>query len=400
MYEFILTTGVIVPDTSAIKAQTEAEWREVFGDDMDLSPETPQGIMVAQEVLVRSEVAANNAALANQINPNYAGGVFLDDIWALTGGKRRGSDRTIVRGVELFGIPGTTVRSGTRRQTEAGDMFELTTTVVLDSKGWALGEFRALEDGEVPCPTHTLTKAVIGYTPLGLERTDNALAGTLGQLEQSDPSARNERKHTLAIQGRSLAEAVYSRVHAVYGVKSMSFRENFEDEDMTIDNVFLRKNSMWCCVDGGAQDDIVEALYKSKSGGCGYNGEVETEYQEPIFGQKHIIKFDRPSDLELMVRITSRIVGPVFGDPEAMVKQAVMDYQNGLLENSQGWVLGAAASPIEIGSAVKSQVTGLLITNVELAFKSITPEWVNAIITPELWEKCVTTTSDIQVVWA
>ena len=88
-YEYVSPEGVIVPDTSEILKTTETEWKDTLGQDISVEEQTPQGVLIASDVAVRSEVAAGNAALANQFNPNYAGGIFLDDIWALTGGKRR-----------------------------------------------------------------------------------------------------------------------------------------------------------------------------------------------------------------------------------------------------------------------------------------------------------------------
>lgn len=111
-YGFIVETGVIVPDTSDQLAQVQSEYRTAFGDDLDVSPETPQGVLIAAETESRDSVARNNAALANQINPNLAGGVFLDALWALTGGARFVATPSVIRGVELGGVPGAIIPEG------------------------------------------------------------------------------------------------------------------------------------------------------------------------------------------------------------------------------------------------------------------------------------------------
>ena len=83
-YQYIDTTGVIVPDTATIQSEVEGEYKAVFGQDLVVTPNTPQGVLITAEVAARSNVVRNNAALANQINPNLAGGVFLDAIWAVS----------------------------------------------------------------------------------------------------------------------------------------------------------------------------------------------------------------------------------------------------------------------------------------------------------------------------
>lgn len=399
MYEYLSPQGVIVPDTSEIKTTTEEEWKAVLGQDLDVSPETPQGILINSDVLVRSETAANNAAVANQINPNYAGGIFLDDIWALTGGKRRDATYTLVDGVNLTGVPGVVIPSGSRRETTSGDQFQLLSTVRLDSQGKGVGIFQAIEPGPISCGAHTLTVPVQGYTSVGWETSDNPSAGFVGQLTQSDISARQERKETLALRGRSLAEAVYSNLRVVYGLNSMSFRENYDDTDKTIDGIFLVKNSIWVCVDGGSDQDIATALYKSKSGGCGYNGAIQVNYKEPLFGQNHVIRFDRSSPVPVMIKVTAKVNGTATGDLEGQIKQAVIDYTSGVSSNGEvGFKLGVDVSPFEIASGVNYEVPSVFITKVEIAPLSTTPTWTVTTMEIGLNKKAQVDINDVSVV--
>lgn len=398
-YNYVSPEGLIVPDTSEIKSTTETEWKDTFGQDISVEPQTPQGVIIASDVAIRSEVAANNAALANQFNPNYAGGVYLDDIWALTGGKRRDATYTIVDNVALAGVPGVVIPSGARRRTANGDLFQLLTTVTLDSVGNGTGIFQALEPGPVPCPAHSLVTPVQGYTSVGWETSDNPQEGTIGRDRQSDLSAKQERRRTLALQGRSLGEAVYSNVRAIDGVRSISFRENMTDATATIDGISLTEHSIWVCVDGGTDADIAAALYRSKTGGAGYNGAVTVPYKDSRFGQTFNIKFDRPTAKPVMARVTCFVSGQVSGDPEALIKQAIVDYANGLLDNGEeGFTLGEDVSPWELGAAVNYVVPGVFISKVEIANAVTTPTWGVATIEMGLNEKATITADGVQVV--
>ena len=399
-YEYVSPEGVIVPDTSEILKTTETEWKDTLGQDISVEEQTPQGVLIASDVAVRSEVAAGNAALANQFNPNYAGGVFLDDIWALTGGKRRDATYTIIDNVDMAGVPGVVIPSGSRRATPAGDVFQLLTTVTLDSStGKGKGIFQALEPGPVPAPANSLTVPVRGYTSVGWETSNNPQDGTIGRAQQSDLSAKQERRRTLALQGRSISEAVYSNVRALEGVRSISYRENYEGTAKTIDGISLAAHSIWVCVDGGTDNDIAAALYKSKTGGTGYNGATSVNYKDPIFGQTFVTKFDRPTAKPVMVRVTGFVSGQVIGDPEAMVKQAVVDYANGILASGEeGFVLGEDVSPWEIGAAVNYVVPGLFISKVEVANKAVTPTWGTATLAMGLNEKATVGLDDVLVV--
>lgn len=398
-YEYVSPEGVIVPDTSEILKTTEEEWKDVLGQDISVEPQTPQGVLIASDVAVRSEVAAGNATLANQFNPNYSGGVFLDDIWALTGGKRREATYTIVDNVTLTGIPGVVIPSGSRRATTAGDIFQLLTTVTLDATGKGTGIFQALEPGPISATANSLTVPVRGYTSVGWETSTNPQEGTIGRDRQSDLSAKQERRRTLALQGRSIGEAVYSNVRAVDGVRSLSYRENYEDTAKTIDGISLIAHSIWVCVDGGTSADIAEALYRSKTGGTGYNGTAIVNYKDPLFGQTFQIKFDRPVAKPVMVKVTGAISGQIVSDPESLIKQAVVDYANGLLDNGEeGFVLGEDVSPWEISAAVNYMVPGIFISKVEVANKATTPTWGTTTLSLGLNEKATISLDDVLVV--
>src|SRR6478752_8892109 len=111
-FDYVTTTGTIVPDTSTLLADVQDEYGAALGADIVVDPNTPQGAMITAEVIARTAVLSNNALVANQINPNLAGGVFLDAIWQLTGGQRLAATRSVVPGVELSGLPGTIIPAG------------------------------------------------------------------------------------------------------------------------------------------------------------------------------------------------------------------------------------------------------------------------------------------------
>jgi hypothetical protein len=84
-----------------------------------------------------------NAALANQINPDQAGGVFLDALWKLTGGQRLAADASVVRNVALTGQPGTLVPPAASRSHGSGRSVRLRRLVTLGAGGTAAVDFVA-----------------------------------------------------------------------------------------------------------------------------------------------------------------------------------------------------------------------------------------------------------------
>ena len=82
-YDYITGSGIIVPDTSTVLSDVQQEWRDVFGDNLSVDPETPQGRII--EMIARQRVFTIQmaAALSNVLNLNKAYGFVLDDLGSL-----------------------------------------------------------------------------------------------------------------------------------------------------------------------------------------------------------------------------------------------------------------------------------------------------------------------------
>lgn len=393
-YEYINSTGVIVPDTSDILTGVQNEYKAAFGNDLSVDPSTPQGILINAEALARVDVVTNNAALANQINPNLAGGVFLDAILALTGSERNPAIHTTVI-AQLSGVPGTIVPAGSQARDSVNNLvFESMTTVILTSGTVDVG-FRAIEPGAFTVAINTLTQIV--DLILGWEIITNAVTGTPGTNEQSDASARALRRVTLAAQGSSLPEAIISAVYLVEGVKSLSFRENYTDVPVVIGPITLAPHSIYLCVDGGTDVDVATAILSKKSGGCNYNGGVIVDVLEPFSGQIYPVQFDRPTPVPFLVRATvSADVSIV--DPVTAVIDAILRYVAGEINGEPGLIVGASVSCFELAGAITCLYPGIFVHNLETADDLLTPVFSNAEIPIEINEIATTTAGSIIVV--
>lgn len=361
-YQYIVAQGVVVPDTSDILAGVQAEYKDAFGADLVVTPDTPQGVLITAEALSRASVVNNNAALANQINPNVAGGVFLDAILALTGMQRSVATPTAVPGVTLTGVPGTVIPGGSLAATAAGDRFQSVSTVTLNGSGTAEVDFQSVEDGPIPCSASALTTIVSSV--LGWETVTNPTAGTPGSATQSDQAARALRQNTLAFQAVSLAEAITSALYNVPGVTSLAFRENTADVTQVIDGVSMVSHSVFACIDGGTDLGVAAALLENKSSGCAWNGTTTVNVVEPASGQSYAVKFTRPAVKGILVKVTTT------NGAAAEIIGAVLDYADGLIEGLAGFVVGADVSPFEIAGAIMSRFPAYYIQKVEVSLTS------------------------------
>ena len=371
-YNYIAATGVIVADTADTRQAVVTEYRGIFGDDLITDPETPEGVLIDAETTSRQSVARNNAALANQINPNLAGGPFLDAIWALTGGQRLAATRSTVRAT-ITGIANTALPAGTRAITTGGDEFRTINPVVIPVSGTMDNvPFESVEFGEIVAGAEQLTGIVDSV--LGWETVRNPTAAILGRATESDEASRRRRRQTLGLQGRSVSEAVSSNVNNVVGVRSIAFRENPTSETAVIDGITLSPHSVWVGVDGGADAEIGAALLRSKTAGAAWNGSTSVTVNDPFSGQNYTVLFDRPTPTAVAVRIMVRRSADVT-DPVTASRSSVLRYATGEIPGEDGFVVGADVSPFEMSGAINSDNPSLFVERVEVDDNLQTPVW-------------------------
>lgn len=393
-YQYITETGVIVPDTSDVLTQVQNEFKNAFGADLVVAPSTPQGVLITGETAARTNVINNNAALANQINPNLAGGVFLDAICALTGLERDAATPTTVDAT-ISGVAGTLIPEGSRAQTLAQVVFQTTGAFTIGSDGAVLASFESVDIGPAVCNIGDLTQIVDGI--LGWETVYNPDAATQGTNVQSDQSLRALRKVTLAGQGVSLPEAIVSGLYATPGVKSLAFRENTANTTQTIDGISMIAHSIYACVDGGTDTDVATTLLDTKSGGCAYNGSTTVNIIEPFSGQTYAVKFDRPQQVPVKVRTTVSANSSLL-DPQTAVPAAIINYVQGLIEGEAGLIVGQDVSAFELAGAITTQYPGIYVASLEITPITTTgDDWSTSPISIGINEIATISATNIQV---
>jgi len=364
VYDYIVETGVIVPDTSDTRAEVESTYKGIFGDDFITDPSTPEGALITADTIGFNSVAINNATLANQINPNLGGGVFLDGVMALSDLERGAGTPSLVE-LDLTGVASTPIPAGSIAQTADGVQFASIDAIVIGSGGTVSGQFQSVEVGPIGAAPNTITNIVSGI--IGWETVNNPAAAIPGQTQQSDPSARTFRRQAIALQGQNTAAAVYSNARAVQGVTSVAYLENDSNASETIEGIVLAPNSVWVAVQGGADQDVAEALYKSKTPGAAWNGSTTVQVTDASSQQTQNVSFQRPTEVQIYVRVTARLIGATGTDPTQDIKTAIVDYANGEIDGEDGLGIGDDVSPFELAGAVNIQAPPVFVALCEVS---------------------------------
>ena len=249
--------------------------------------------------------------------------------------------------------------------------------------------------GSVDAGSGQLTRIIDAV--LGWETITNPAAAIPGRSVESDEVSRNRRRRTLALQGRSVPEAIRSNITDVPGVRSLAFRENTTSATRTIDGIELVAHSIWVAVDGGADSAIAAALLRSKTVGADWNGSQSVAVTEPVSGQNYTVKFDRPTETAMALRIRVRRTSAV-SDPITTARRSALRYARGEIPGEQGFSIGFDVSPFEIASAINRDTPEIFVERLEVAQAAQNPSYSTNTFTIATNGLATLVESNIQVV--
>lgn len=376
-YQYRIDTGVIVPDMSQTLSEVAAEFRAVFGQSLSVDPSTPQGMLITRIAEMRDSVARNNCDVANQINPNVAGGVFLDALIGLHFGQRRAASRSTVTAT-VTGTNGTIIPKGSVAKTTLGARFEAMYAVTIS--GSTSVQMQAIETGPVGADAGTLTKIETAIS--GWSTVTNPLAATLGGDVESDAQLRSRRLDMLGTQSTSTIAAIRSRLSAqVGGLISHAVVDNPTLSAKTIKGVSIAAKSIAVFTAGGASADIARAIYNTTPAGVPTVGATTVNVADTVVsGYSTPIKYTDAATVPVLVKVT---VDTSALDLQTIIPGLVVDYANGEGATPRNFVIGGDVLPFEIASYINSREPSINIRNVEIT-KASPVSWSNSPITIDL----------------
>lgn len=363
-YEYNTTTGIVVPDTSQVKADVENEFRSALGQDLDTSASTPQGRLIEAETVARKRVIENMALLANMFNKDQAFGIWLDVILKFFGAEREGATATKVV-CQLEGEAGTSILANAQAKDTSGNIYYLENSVTLDENGEGEGTFVCMIKGAVECPANTLTQIVTAI--LGWNSINNASSGVTGKEGESDNQARLKLSVT-QYKGEGQKANIKNAILQVENVVDCLVLENYTSGSIIEDGITITApHSIYVCVDGGNDTEIAQAIVRSKSGGSAFGADLNNTSAEYLVTEETdgtTVTFARPTQVPIQIKVTLKS-GQAISDNIVKVKQAIIDYASGKFDEVEGLNIGSDVSPFEIASAITIAIPELYINQVQ-----------------------------------
>jgi uncharacterized phage protein gp47/JayE len=229
---------------------------------------------------------------------------------------------------------------------------------------WNLPESVVIgETGKVTCTATCSVSGAVTATPgdisvintptYGWKAITNNVAAVLGNDEETDAELRVRQTKSVANPSQTMLQGTLGAIIAVDNVARATVYEN-DTNLSTVDKDYnphgFPAHSVTCVVEGGADEDIAEAILYHKGIGCYTNGDTEITVTDEN-GYENKIRFYRPSYIPVFVQVTIKKYSGYLSAVTASIQKAVFEY----------------LSSLEIGQTVSISMLTAIVMNCNLS---------------------------------
>lgn len=347
-------------------------YKNIYGQDIDLDQESPDGQRVAIEAQARTDIEASLQWLYSQMDPDFNTGDMQQVIAKLHGlylrpGSRSQRDLNVATDRPVF------LYSGYRIRDQSNQVWLVRQNVTIPA-GTTTVTFFAQDFGKV---TGLIADTFTQLTPeLGILSITSDAVAVVGRDEETPEEFRQRRNRSLENPATGSTGAIFAKVAQLTGVTDLNVGEN----DTKIDDALtgIPANSIWLVAEGGSVSEIVEVMVKQKGGGTGTKGTVTGRYIETLIRPDgtalqiaHDMQFDRPVYKPLHINLTAK--RKVTNDPvdldtlkEALAKRAM--HIGEAIDANEFYADGYGAGRVNyVLTNLKISIDGITFTDAELS---------------------------------
>lgn len=332
MLIFDSETGFEVTEVEDLRTEIASDWQEAFKETdkplLNTDPETPQGQIIDSQVAAVNQKDAEILYVAQQFDPRTAEGRFQDALAKIYFLTRKPAIRSTAT-CTLNGLSGQVIPAGALIQSSVdGTQWALDEDATISGNGTVNATFTCQTEGAISADADTLTKIVT--TVSNWDSVTNPSAATVGQTEETQAAFESRRYQSVALNSRGTVGSVYARISELDDVIAVYVTTNRASSSVTVDSYTLGPHSIYAAVLGGDDDEIAEALYKTNSAGCDYNGNTSISVTDENTGAVETVLFYRPTDYPIYIKITIQDDGNLPDGYEDTIKEAVYNNFYGL----------------------------------------------------------------------
>lgn len=286
-----------------ILARLSTQLKDIYGQDINLDQDTPDGQMVGINTTVISDLQDLALYIYNAMDPDFAEGVNLDRLLKLLARTRLPATKSTVD-INLTLNRDATIPITYTVSDSNGQNWQIASEQTLTA-GTHLVTFESVDYGMITAESNTITQQVTIMTEI--DSLTNPSNATAGRDEESDQNLRERRNKILEVNAYSTVGSIVGKLLTLDNVIDVC---PYENKTSVYDSERdLNPHSIWIIVKGGELDQITETIVKDKTGGTGLKGVIEGTYIENFITQSsknrtivHTANFDRPTEKEIYLK--------------------------------------------------------------------------------------------------
>lgn len=319
-------TGLVVATTDEIASDLSTALKAIYGQDINLASESPDGQMVGIYSQADSDVLDLLVDIYNMFDVDSAYGISLQRLVSINGMTIRAGTFTTTpvevttdRALTLPGLDQTLVAPYQVQDTNT--VWTLISSFSFGGAGTQALVFQASSMGPITPLPNTIT---IQATPLvGVTGVNNpTTTGTvIGSAEETDVELRIRHAKSFQLAATGPADAVQAAILSLDSVTDALVVSN--NTNATVDGV--PAHSIWAIAVGGEPADIAGAIYAKLNPGCGMFGAQTYNVARPN-GQLAEMKWDIGVEQRLYAQfgIIPAVPGITFDN--TLIKQQLAAY--------------------------------------------------------------------------
>lgn len=253
-------TGFNRPNQAQLKTEIDQRQKELFGEDVNLSSKSPNGILSGILSWAISIVWQVVERVYHNGHVSSAEGVSLD-YKTIEFNTSRNPEQFAEGQVLITGTPNFTVLAGTRYEKENGVDYAVKENVTLDITGQGVADIVSLSPGiEGNADPNTITVQSEPNSDVLTVTNPSMVEG--GREKETDEELRKRLFQLGASNGSGTTNAILADVLATPGVRAANITVN--QEDVPVNGQPPHSNHVFAL--GGEGEDIAAALFRNYVG--------------------------------------------------------------------------------------------------------------------------------------
>lgn len=292
----VTAQGISAPDYQTIFDKLSEYFRQIYGNDAYLDPDSKDGQMLAIYALGIHDANNTSIAVYNSFSPSTAMGRALSSNVKINGITKKLATNSTAD-VVIEGDVGTQITAGSVRDAN-GTVWNLPDSVIIPQRQSITVTAICSISGPVVALPGTINR--IASPTRGWLKVNNPAAATVGESGETDAQLRQRQTRSTALPSQTTMEGVEGALLNVAGVTRL---RSYENDSETTDSNGLPAHSICCVVDGGDATEIATVIASKKDVGTTPFG-TTTVNMVGRYGEPKKIRFSRPKVIEVFVDIT------------------------------------------------------------------------------------------------